>query len=532
MRYSQRFILLPLLAAAVAAASVAPAAAEAPRGVFVMAKALDDLISLDPAEAFEFSGVEVIANLYERLFDGNPADPAAPAGGVVESWEVGGGGREFTFAIRRGLVFHSGNPVTADDAVFSIRRVIRLNKTPAFILTQFGLDPENLDARVRALDGHRFRLTLDRAYAPALVLNVLSAAVTSVVERAAALAHERDGDLGHRWLRTHDAGSGAFRLVVWNPGEHLILDAVPDHHGGAPAIRRVVIRDIREPATQRVMLMRGDIDLARNLGPDQIVALAGAEGIATFSAPQARLFYLGLNQANPILARPEVRRALRYLIDYRGMARTVLAGRAQVHQAFLPIGFPGALEEVPFALDPARARALLVDAGLGDGFAVTMDTRSDPLALQIAQAIQATMAQAGVRIEILPGDGKQVLTRYRARRHDIFIGQWGPDYLDPHTNAAAFARNPDNGSDSADKTLAWRNGWAIPELTEMADAAVLERDPIRRAARYRVLQRRIQEDSPFVILFQEKALIAARDGVKGFSVGLMSDRTLYRDLSK
>ena len=71
-----------------------------------MAKALDDLISLDPAEAFEFSGVEVIANLYERLFDGNPADPAAPTGAVVESWEVGAEGREYTFVVRKGLVFH------------------------------------------------------------------------------------------------------------------------------------------------------------------------------------------------------------------------------------------------------------------------------------------------------------------------------------------------------------------------------------------------------------------------------------------
>ena len=83
-----------------------------------------------------------------------------------------------------------------------------------------------------------------------------------------------------------------------------------------------------------------------------------------------------------------------------------------------------------------------------------------------------------------------------------------------------------------DRTLAWRNGWYIPELTALTDAAVLEPDPARRAALYRQLQRHVQADSPFVILFQEKTLVAARRGVKGFSTGLTSDQTLYRNVSK
>jgi peptide/nickel transport system substrate-binding protein len=74
------------------------------------------------------------------------------------------------------------------------------------------------------------------------------------------------------------------------------------------------------------------------------------------------------------------------------------------------------------------------------------------------------MAQAGINIEIIPGDGKQTLTKYRARQHDIYIGVWGPDYQDPHTNAQTFASNPDNKDDASSKTLAWRNTWETPEL--------------------------------------------------------------------
>jgi peptide/nickel transport system substrate-binding protein len=107
----------------------------------------------------------------------------------------------------------------------------------------------------------------------------------------------------------------------------------------------------------------------------------------------------------------------------------------------------------------------LLAGGLPNGFSVTMDTRNNSPIIDIAQAIQASWAKAGVKLELIPGDGKQTLTKYRARNHDIYIGQWGPDYQDPHTNAETFAMNPDNSDTAKSKTLAWRNSWDIPEMS-------------------------------------------------------------------
>jgi len=125
-----------------------------------------------------------------------------------------------------------------------------------------------------------------------------------------------------------------------------------------------------------------------------------------------------------------------------------------------------------------------------------------------------------------------VLTRYRARRHQMFIGQWGPDYLDPHTNAAAFAFNPDNGDDAGLRTLAWRNGWAIPDLSRTTQAAMAEPDIVARAALYRALQERVLADSPFIVMFQDSALYARRARVHGFTIGLMPDMTRYDQVTK
>ena len=494
-----------------------------PRSVFVMAKALDDVIGLDPAEVFEFSGSEIVSNLYPRLFRANPDNPAAPVGEAVESWTREGA--RFVFAMRRGAAFIDGRPIGAADAAFSLRRALALNKAPAFILAQFGLTPE----RVRALDARRFALELDAEYAPSLVRNALSAGVASVVDRRAIPEAEVRADRGNAWLRSRSAGGGAFALRRWRPGEFVLLDAAAPAPG---AIRRVALRDIREPAAQRLLLERGDIDAARNLGPDQIAALASVGEARVLAVPRARVHYLALNQQHPLLSRPPVRRALRWLVDYRGIAETLLGGRARAHQAFLPAGFFAALEETPFAFDPRRARALLREAGLEDGFSVTMDTRSDPVSLLIAQAIQATMAAGGVRLEIVPGAGKQVLTRYRARRHEIFIGQWGADYLDPHSNAGAFARNPDNGDDARERTLAWRNAWAIPDLTRRVEAAARESDDDARARLYRGLQRAVQADSPFIVMLQEAEQIALRRRVTGFAAGLTADQTRYAAIRK
>jgi peptide/nickel transport system substrate-binding protein len=195
-----------------------------------------------------------------------------------------------------------------------------------------------------------------------------------------------------------------------------------------------------------------------------------------------------------------------------------------VHQNFLPIGMLGASTDKPYKLDVDKAKALLAKAGLPNGFKVTMDTRSVQPITAMAEAMQQTLKRGGIELEILPGDGKQTLTKYRARTHDIYIGTWGADYWDPHTNADTFARNPDNGDDAKSKPLAWRNAWAIPELTKKADAAVLERDGAKRKAMYEEIQAEFRKTSPFVMLFQQTEVAAYRSNVEGLRIGPTSDR--------
>jgi len=522
----------PLFLALVIVFSITTANAATPADTLVMAWQFDDIITLDPAEIFEFSGAEYAGNTYDRLIGYEVEDVSKIYGIVAESWSVSPDGKTYTFKIRKGITFASGNPLTAEDVAFSLQRTVILDKSPAFILGQFGFTADNVRDRIKAVDAHTVTIETDQAYAPTFVLYCLTATVGSVVDKKEVMAHDQDGDLGHAWLRTNYAGSGPFKLKQWKASEILILDANPTYWDGAPSLKRVIIRHIAEQATQRLLVEKGDIDIARNLGPDQIKGLEGNPDVRIHSSPKGGLFYLGLNQKHEALSKPQVRQALKYLVDYDGIANTILKGSMVPHQAFLPKGFLGALEDMPFKLDPEKAKQLLSEAGYPNGLTVTMDTRNNFPTLDMAQAIQSTFALGGVKLEIIPMDGKQALTKYRARNHQIYIGRWGPDYQDPNTNADTFAKNVDNSDDAKAKPLAWRNAWDIPEMSKKTEAAVKERDPQKRAQMYLELQREHQQTSPFVIMFQDIEVAAERSNVKGFVLGPSFDSNFYRFVTK
>ena len=132
--------------------SAAPKAAQAatPADTLVIAMGIDDVISLDPAEIFEITTSEVLTSTYERLVTTDTKDPTKIIPQIAESWTFSDDGRSITFKIRKGLKFASGNPLTAQDAAYSLQRAIKLDKSPAFILSQFGLTRDNADQNIVA----------------------------------------------------------------------------------------------------------------------------------------------------------------------------------------------------------------------------------------------------------------------------------------------------------------------------------------------------------------------------------------------
>ena len=216
---------------------------------------------------------------------------------------------------------------------------------------------------------------------------------------------------------------------------------------------------------------------------------------------------------------PLAREAARYLVDYKGMTDTFLKGQMQIHQAFWPAGFPGALTDTPYSLNVEKAKKILADAGVKTPINVTLDVINSAPFTDIAQSLQSTFAQAGINFEILPGTGAQVITKYRERTHEAMLLYWGPDFMDPHSNAKAFAYNSNNADDNYTATTTWRNAWAVPEeMNAEVLAALAEGDQEARNAMYVDLQKKVQAESPIVIMFQAAKQVAMAGNVEGFVV--------------
>ncbi|MEP6565876.1 MAG: ABC transporter substrate-binding protein, partial [Mesorhizobium sp.] len=407
---------------------------------------------------------------------------------------------------------------------------------------QFGISGDNVTAKAKAVDDTTFQFTVDKAYAPSFVLNCLSATVASVVDAKLVKEHvvtaaptadyKWDNDFGNAWLKTGYAGSGAFKLREWRANEAVVLERNDNYYGEKAKLARVIYRNMKESSAQRLALEAGDIDVARNLEPNDLDAIAKNADLATTSAPKGTVYYISLNQKNPNLAKPEVRQAFKYLVDYDALSTTILKGIGEIHQAFLPKGDLGATDDNPFKLDVAKAKELLAKAGLPDGFSVTMDVRTGQPTTGMAESIQQTLGQAGIKLEIIPGDGKQTLTKYRARNHDIYIGNWGQDYFDPNSNAQTFASNPDNSDAGKSHTLAWRNSWDIPDLTKQTEAALLEKDAGKRAEMYKDLEQKVLDTSPFVIIHQQLEVVGLRKNLKNLVLGPSFDTNFVGPVSK
>jgi len=497
-----------------------PVVAKTPANMLVVAQQIDDLITMDPAQSYEFTGGDVTRNIYNSLVDFDPADLSAgykPS--LATSWTVSPDGKTITFTIRKGVKFHSGNPLRPEDVAFSLQRAVLLNKTPSFILTQFGFSKDNVKDMIKVVGDDQVSITTDKRYATSFVLNCLTATIAGIVDEKLVMAHQTDGDMGNAWLKTNDAGSGPYVLTSWKPNDSYTLTAFNDYWGGAPKLQRVIVRHVAESSTQRLMLEKGDIDMARNLNTEDIAGIEKDKGLKVQSEQRGRLMYVSFNQKDKVLSNPDVLTALKYLIDYKGMTESFLKGQYQIQEGFLPLTFLGAVKDQPYHLDVAKAKGLLAKAGVGK-FTITAGVRNAQDRLEIAQSLQNTFAQAGITLKLVVGTGKEILTKYRARQLQMYIGAWGPDYSDPQTNAGTYAWNPNNADDAGlTGSLAWRNAWDPGKFNQMVEAAKVEPDRAKRAKMYEDMQREWMKVAPFAIMFQKIEQTAMSDNVKGLNVG-------------
>ncbi len=478
--------------------------AKTPKDILVVAEKFD-AVSLDPAVAYEFSSVNTCMNVYDTLIVYKAGDFSKPYPGLAERWEVSPDGLTWTFYLKKGIKFASGNEMTADDVVYSFKRAMAINKGPAWILQENVKD-------IKAVDKYTVAITIKQP--SAYFISTLYNPVAAVVDSKVVKAHEKDGDWGEAWLTDHSAGSGPFILKGWERNVGITLVRNPNYWGPAPKIKKVLLRDIQEANTQKMMLEKGDVDMAFALTNEMKLDLMKNSDIKMARGVNLRIGYLGMNTLKKPLDNVKVRQAIRNAIDYDAIVKKLAKGIGIRMEGVIIKGLLGYEPSLGiYGYNPEKAKQLMKEAGYENGFEITLTTSSGPSSMglileDLGALIQQNLAAIGIKVKLQFLAGSAYLQLYRNKKTELNIGAWGADYPDPHNFVQPFGRT--GGS------LAKRLSYSNPELDKIIDKAAVELDPEKRVKLYDKAQRMLCEDGPYAFLMQPEAIIPMRANVEGY----------------
>ena len=483
-----------------------PAYAETPPNMLVVGFSMNNILTLDPAAITGKEAVQVLANIYDNLVSLNAADRSKVDPQLAESWMIGDDNSTITFKLREGATFASGNPVTSADVVWSLKRVMKLNLAQSTSLKTHGFTAANAEENFTAPDEHTVVIKLPKKVDPQIIIMTLClVGPGSVLDSKAVMEQEKDGDLGNAWLTNNSAGSGPFKLEGWRSNERVTLDRNDEYWGDAPAMRRIIMRHLAESQSQRLMLEKGDIDIAYSMSAADLKALENNEDVKVQTIGGSGFYYLAVSMKDEKFKNQKVREALRYLIDYQGLNDSVLPYFGKFRDRPIQTGISGALPSIGYKLDVEKAKALLAEAGYPNGFSTTLRAISDTPFVNLAPAIQATLAQAGIKAEIITGSGDQIYGAMRERKFELIVGRGGGGQLPhPDSNLRSIVYNPDN-SDEAKLTnfQGWRTSFYDEKINKMIDEALVEANPEAQVKKYEEIQTYYADMVPAIQPFAE-----------------------------
>jgi peptide/nickel transport system substrate-binding protein len=417
---------------------------------------------------------------------------------VAESWEISPDRTSVTFRLRPGVRWHDGRPVTADDVVFSVNKVLEPaveNRVWAPLLKSL--------VSVEALDASTVRARYEQA-----TPDFLEAWRLPLIPRHVA---GDDEDLLTGAFSRHPVGCGPFRFVSYQPGSEIVLEANDDYWDGAPAVDRLVLKIYADQRTAYQALLTGELDIVTVTSAlwEEARASAQAERFESFAYAMLSVWLVMWNQdgSNPFFDDPRVRRAMVHALDREPFIDSVVRGLARPGATtYHPDTIWASPDVEPPAHDPELAARLLGEAGWrdedGDGvlerngkpfrFSLMIPVSTQQLTDHIAVWLQQSWAEIGVLAEIDKLEWQALRERRNAHRFQAasfsLTFTASPDHFDLyHSSAREGGYNFQGLSD--------------PEVDRLVEAGRASFDPDERLAIYHRLQRRLIELEPLTCLF-------------------------------
>lgn len=448
---------------------------------------------LDPHIVTAFNSTTIVGGtIYEGLTVIDKDLRTVP--GLAESWTVSPDGLTYTFRLRANLTFHDGKPAEAADVVASFNRVMSATIASPLASRLAALD------KAAAPDARTVVLTLKEPSAPLLT----ALASIAIVPRA----FEADKDS----LQRTPVGTGPFKFKEWQPNSFIALEKHAGYwNAGKPAVSGVKFNIVPESATRQVGLTSGQYSILPNIDAATALQLRGRPNVRIVDTLELAYTLIGMNVSKPPFDNAKVREALNYAINRAEIVQAALFGAGVPGGSLSPALKDWAVDPATFPCfkhDPAKAQALLREAGVTTPVAITLLVLPRQDIRDIAQVVQQQLNRAGFRVELrIPEIGQ-------------FVQDWRNSNFDAFASTNAGSTDPDDYYYRTFRTGGSTNvfKYSNPTLDALLDAGRRETAMPARKAAYDRAQAILACEGPAATLTYGQLFTATRTNVQGFDI--------------
>lgn len=496
-----------------------PAWAQTPaKGGTLVVAIRESVLSLDPANHRSRVTETVLRAVFDGLVTRTPDGRIVPE--LAESWSRPAPDT-FEFRLRPGVVFHNGDPLTAEDVKASLERVAMDNRMEGKTSPRKSLLPAI--AEITAPDPRTVRIRLERPVPEAVLLAGL---VHNQIVSKRSIEEAAAGGAG-RML----AGTGPFRLVSARLDQQVVVERFDRYYGGSPEmppvgpalLDRVVFRVSPELATAIAALKTGQVHIVQNVPVTSLRDLTADPNIQIKSYSGTRTTWFAMNVTRPPLDKVEVRRALNHALDVDAIIAQVLGGQAVRMAGPVPpfSQFHDPTIE-PYRYDPARAKALLAEAGVASGFRLTIDTIA--AFRDVAEIAAQQFRDVGVEASVRVWEAAALREAALKGERQMVLWDWGNSFRHPVDLLDAVLKTKGRGNYA---------NYSNPEVDRLLDEGAQAIDPNVAREAYAKAQRIIWSDAPWIFGWVPNEIEAARKEVRDWQPGpdgreLLADTWLER----
>ncbi len=452
--------------------SAAPAAA---KGDTLTVGVVQGTKTLDPQGTTAGATYSVLVHLNETLV-------AVQKGKVVpvlaESWKLLDDKVTYVFKLKKGVKFHNGETMTADDVVFSFKRALSPAGVAIKSFSMYLADVQKIDENTVQLKsvspmGEAFLGSLSHPWASILNQKAVEAAGL---------------DYGQR-----PVGTGKFKLKHWVPGDRVEMERFDDYHGPKAKVKNLIMRGIVEATSRTIELESGAVDVVMDVAPVDVGRIKDNPKLALSTVPSFRSYHMGFDVTLPPYDNPKVREAINLALNRPGIIKVVFRGQAEAARGPIPstIEYSNYKNAPDFPYDPAKAKKLLQEAGFPNGFKseLFISDRSDYVGM--ATIVQSNLKAIGIDISIKVFEAGAFIDAIRQPGHGPFLNNWGGNVptADPF-----FSMTPLFHSKNVGQTN--RYFYKNPKVDELLEKGVQTTDSKERSAIYKELWDILNKDLP------------------------------------